>query len=626
MKNNIISFLSFTGILSALMLSFISVYSSGFALIDPKFHRALCCGLALITVVLLPYRKLENISDFITSKIVLDFFIVVFGILTVFKFYTVQAILEIELYEVSYFDGLYSILGLIIFIEVCRRSWGYTLFFVGLFAIFYLYFGADLPGFLKHSGFNERLIGEKLWYNMNKGVFGTITNIAVNTVFIFILFGILLEGTGAGYTLLKFAFILTRKTRGGPAQAAILASSMFGTMSGSVVANIVGTGTFTIPMIKKRGFSPTFAGGIEATASSGGQIMPPIMGAAALVMADLTGINYLSIALAALIPALFYYFSLFSSVTMEARKQNIQVKELDIDSKITRKDWINSILFIVPICLVIFSLLYGASTSRAGFYAVIAILLLSLINPDVRKNPYKLIDSIIKGGTQGAKLLIAIVVISMLVGAIDSTGIGIKLASFMNELRGDSLFLSLILAMTGALVLGMGMPTLPAYLIIIVVMGPALQNLGVSVLIAHLFVFYYGVASSLTPPVALAAYAAAPIAGSNPITTSLMAFRLGIAKFLIPFAFAYYPCLLIIDDFSLNEFISIIPRLLLSIWFINSALAKYDFSKLSWAEVFLRLIVGFSILLIDYRIQLISIVIAIILLAWDLYRHKKITS
>jgi len=626
MKNNIIRFLSFTGILSALMLSFISVYSSGFALIDPKFHRALCCGLALITVVLLPYRKLENISDFMTSKIVLDFFIVVFGMLTVFKFYTVQAILEIELYEVSYFDGLYSILGLIIFIEVCRRSWGYTLFFVGLFAIFYLYFGSDLPGFLKHSGFNERLIGENLWYNMNKGVFGTITNIAVNTVFIFILFGILLEGTGAGYTLLKFAFILTRKTRGGPAQAAILASSMFGTMSGSVVANIVGTGTFTIPMIKKRGFSPTFAGGIEATASSGGQIMPPIMGAAALVMADLTGINYLSIALAALIPALFYYFSLFSSVTMEARKQNIQVKELDIDSKITRKDWINSILFIVPICLVIFSLLYGASTSRAGFYAVIAILLLSLINPDVRKNPYKLIDSIIKGGTQGAKLLIAIVVISMLVGAIDSTGIGIKLASFMNELRGDSLFLSLILAMIGALVLGMGMPTLPAYLIIIVVMGPALQNLGVSVLVAHLFVFYYGVASSLTPPVALAAYAAAPIAGSNPITTSLMAFRLGIAKFLIPFAFAYYPCLLIIDDFSLNEFISIIPRLILSIWFINSALAKYDFSKLSWAEVFLRLLVGFSILLIDYRIQLISIVTAIILLAWDFYRHKKITS
>ena len=626
MKNNIISFLSFTGILSALMLSFISVYSSGFALIDPKFHRALCCGLALITVVLLPYRKLENISDFMTSKIVLDFFIVVFGMLTVFKFYTVQAILEIELYEVSYFDGLYSILGLIIFIEVCRRSWGYTLFFVGLFAIFYLYFGSDLPGFLKHSGFNERLIGENLWYNMNKGVFGTITNIAVNTVFIFILFGILLEGTGAGYTLLKFAFILTRKTRGGPAQAAILASSMFGTMSGSVVANIVGTGTFTIPMIKKRGFSPTFAGGIEATASSGGQIMPPIMGAAALVMADLTGINYLSIALAALIPALFYYFSLFSSVTMEARKQNIQVKELDIDSKITRKDWINSILFIVPICLVIFSLLYGASTSRAGFYAVIAILLLSLINPDVRKNPYKLIDSIIKGGTQGAKLLIAIVVISMLVGAIDSTGIGIKLASFMNEIRGDSLFLSLMLAMIGALVLGMGMPTLPAYLIIIVVMGPALQNLGVSVLVAHLFVFYYGVASSLTPPVALAAYAAAPIAGSNPITTSLMAFRLGIAKFLIPFAFAYYPCLLIIDDFSLNEFISIIPRLILSIWFINSALAKYDFSKLSWAEVFLRLLVGFSILLIDYRIQLISIVTAIILLAWDFYRHKKITS
>ena len=623
MKKLIIQSFSFISISAALALSIIAIYASGFALIDPKFHRALCCALALITIVLLPYRKIENSIKFLISRITLDFLIIVFGILTVLKFYDVQYILENELYDVTYFDGLYSIVGLGIFIEVCRRSWGYALFFVGVFAVIYLYFGSHFPSFLQHSGFNERLIGENLWYNMNKGVFGTITNIAVNTVFIFILFGVLLEGTGAGHTLLKFAFILTRRTRGGPAQAAILASSMFGTMSGSVVANIVGTGTFTIPMIKKRGFTPTFAGGIEATASSGGQIMPPIMGAAALVMADLTGINYLSIALAALIPALLYYFSLFSSVTMEARKQNIEIKELDIDSRITVRDWINSILFVVPIFLVIFSLLFGSSTSRAGFYAVISILVLSFINPEIRKNPVKLLNSVIKGGTQGAKLLIAIVVISMLVGAIDSTGIGIKLASFMNELRGDSLFLSLTLAMIGALVLGMGMPTLPAYLIIIVVMGPALQNLGVSVLIAHLFVFYYGVASSLTPPVALAAYAAAPIAGSNPIITSLMAFRLGIAKFIIPFAFAYYPCLLIIENFSWLEFISIVPRLLISIWFINSALAKFDFTKLSWIEVILRLSVGFGILFMDVRIQIICIILGSVLLVWDFLRHKR---
>ena len=623
MKKLIIQSFSFVSISAALTLSIIAIYASGFALIDPKFHRALCCALALITIVLLPYRKIEHSIKFLISRITLDFLIIVFGILTVLKFYDVQYILENELYDVTYFDGLYSIVGLGIFIEVCRRSWGYALFFVGVFAVIYLYFGSHFPSFLQHSGFNERLIGENLWYNMNKGVFGTITNIAVNTVFIFILFGVLLEGTGAGHTLLKFAFILTRRTRGGPAQAAILASSMFGTMSGSVVANIVGTGTFTIPMIKKRGFTPTFAGGIEATASSGGQIMPPIMGAAALVMADLTGINYLSIALAALIPALLYYFSLFSSVTMEARKQNIEIKELDIDSRITVRDWINSILFVVPIFLVIFSLLFGSSTSRAGFYAVISILVLSFINPEIRKNPVKLLNSVIKGGTQGAKLLIAIVVISMLVGAIDSTGIGIKLASFMNELRGDSLFLSLTLAMIGALVLGMGMPTLPAYLIIIVVMGPALQNLGVSVLIAHLFVFYYGVASSLTPPVALAAYAAAPIAGSNPIITSLMAFRLGIAKFIIPFAFAYYPCLLIIENFSWLEFFSIVPRLLISIWFINSALAKFDFTKLSWTEVILRLSVGFGILFMDVRIQIICLILGSVLLVWDFLRHKR---
>jgi len=368
--------------------------------------------------------------------------------------------MEEALYDVTQADVWPAFAGLVVFLELCRRLWGWGLFTVGAFGVLYLMFGENMPGLLAHTGFSLKEVAEALWYNTNKGVFGSITNIVLSTVFIFIIFGVLLEGTGAGDTLLKFAFLITRRTRGGPAHAAILASSMFGTMSGSTVANIVGTGTFTIPMIKKRGFTPTFAAGIEATASSGGQIMPPIMGAAALVMADLTGVGYLNVIVAALVPALFYYFSLFSAVTIESRRQGVEIQPLGIDDKITRVDMINSVLFVGPVITVIASLISGLSTSAAGFYAVVVLLGLSIINPAVRKDPLRVWRSFLKGAESGAKLLIAIAAISILVGALDSTGLGLKLADAINTIRGESLFSALLVAMVGSLILGMGMPTL----------------------------------------------------------------------------------------------------------------------------------------------------------------------
>jgi len=394
-------------------------------------------------------------------------------------------------------------------------------------------------------------------------------------------------------------------------------------MSGSTVANIVGTGTFTIPMIKKRGFSPTFAAGIEATASSGGQIMPPIMGAAALVMADLTGVGYLNIIVAALFPALFYYFSLFSAVTVEARRQGIEVQPMKVDDKITRIDLINSVLFVGPILTVIGSLVVGLSTSAAGFYAVVVLLGLSVINPDVRRDPMRVWNSFLKGAKSGATLLIAIAAIGILVGALDSTGLGLKLANVIAAIRGESLFSALLVAMVGALILGMGMPTLPAYLIIILVMGPAIQALGVSMLTAHMFVFYYGVASSLTPPVAIAAYAAAPIAGANPLITAFMSFRLGMAKFIIPFVFAFYPTVLIIEEFSLIPFLWIVARTCFCIWLFSSALSGFDRRKLSVVEIVLRFVVAFTMLATSMTVHLPAILIGVALVGFDLYRNRS---
>ncbi len=610
--------------LACAALGLIALYSSGIGLLDPKVHRAGGFALALIVGISAARSKRmkSGSSGFEAAHLAVDLAMLIAGVWAIWSFFFVQTEMEEALYDVTRADAWPAFAGLIVFLELCRRLWGWGLFSVGALAVIYLMFGSGMPGILAHTGFSLTEISEALWYNTNKGVFGSITNIVLSTVFIFIIFGVLLEGTGAGDTLLKFAFLLTSRTRGGPAHAAILASSLFGTMSGSTVANIVGTGTFTIPMIKKRGFSPAFAGGIEATASSGGQIMPPIMGAAALVMADLTGAGYLTVIVAALLPALFYYFSLFCAVTVEARRQGIELKPLQIEDKITSVDWINSVLFIGPIATVIGSLIFGLSTSAAGFYAVVILLLLSVINPEVRADPMRLWRSFIKGSQSGATLLIAIAAIGILVGSLDSTGLGLKLANVIATIRGESLFSALLVAMIGALVLGMGMPTLPAYLIIILVMGPAIQALGISMLTAHMFVFYYGVASSLTPPVAIAAYAAAPIAGANPLMTALMAFRLGMAKFIIPFIFAFYPTILIVEEFHLATFVWIILRTLFCIWLFSSALSAFDRGRLTIVEVVLRFAAAFALLTLSPAIHLPALAVGIVLIFWDLRRNR----
>ena len=607
--------------IACFFLGTIALYSSGVGLVEPKFHRAAGFAFALVVGITASRSRREAKRPATRTKavihLILDFVMLAAGLWSIWAFFFVQTQMETALYDVTLVDAWPALAGLAVFLELCRRLWGWGLFGVGAFGVFYLLYGQDLPGIMAHTGFSLKEVAEALWYNTNKGVFGSITNIVLSTVFIFIVFGVLLEGTGAGDTLLKFAFLATRRTKGGPAHAAILASSMFGTMSGSTVANIVGTGTFTIPMIKKRGFSPTFAAGIEATASSGGQIMPPIMGAAALVMADLTGVGYLNIIVAALFPALFYYFSLFSGVTVEARRQGIEVQPMSIDDRISKVDLINSVLFLGPILTIIGSLVAGFSTSAAGFYAVVVLLLLSVINPEVRSDPLRIWRSFLKGSQSGATLLIAIAAIGILVGSLDSTGLGLKLANVIATIRGESLFSALLVAMVGALVLGMGMPTLPAYLIIILVMGPAIQQLGVSMLTAHMFVFYFGVASSLTPPVAIAAYAAVPIAGANPLITAFMSFRLGMAKFIIPFVFAFYPTILIIEEFSLLPFLWIVFRTCFCIWLFSSALSGYDRRRLSVAEIVLRFVVAFTMLAPDPVIQLPSMLIGVALIALD---------
>ena len=591
----------------AIAISIFAIYTAGYGSFKPSLFRGgvvfvsfFAAGLVLIRQCLNEERSFAAAFVFILAAIACS---------ATVTFSNVQIKMDEEFYFPDQTEVWIGFAGIVVVLELTRRMWGNSLALVGLAFVLYAFFGQILPGFLNHTGFATKQIVDAVWFNYS-GAFGTPVAIIAGLVWVFIIFGVVLKGTGASDCLLKIAMVLTSRTRGGPAHAAIIASSLFGTMSGAAIANVVGTGTFTIPMIKKRGFSPAFAGGIEATASCGGQIVPPIMGAAAFLMAEITGTPYALVATAALVPALFYYFSLFTSVSIEARRQGIKIEDGSETPKLGRQDAVLSLTFLGPIGVIVVALVLGYSAAFAGFAGTIAALILSALNAEVRRDPWRIVRAFEEGGITAARLMVAVVLIGMIIGIVNMTGVGLRFASLVEDIGGGALYLSLVLTMCGAIILGMGMPTLPAYLIVIVIMGPAFARMGVEVLVIHMFVLYYAVASSITPPVALAAYAASSIAGANPIMTSLMAIRLGAAKYLLPFVFVTYPSMLLVVDFSWSEFAWLLPRLVLVVWIVSTALSNFEFTRLGPVQMVARLVAAFLILLPDLAFQAAGIALS----------------
>jgi TRAP transporter 4TM/12TM fusion protein len=403
-------------------------------------------------------------------------------------------------------------------------------------------------------------------------------------------------------------------------------------MSGAAVTNVVATGVITIPMIKRRGFSPAFAGGVEATASSAGQIMPPVMGAAALVMADITEISYIHIIIAALIPALAYYASLFTSVVFESRRLGIEavsdISDTDADLVVHRQDYYNLILIIGPIGTVVFALLSGFSAAGAGNIALTVLIPLSLLNPEVRHSPFIIIQALVNGGRQFGELLMSVAVVGIIVAVLAATGLPNDFTILVSQAGGGELVLTLMIAAAASLMLSMGIPTLPAYLTVILILGPTLTELGISTLVAHLFVLYFCVASSITPPVAIAAYAAASIAGGPPMMTAVYAMRIGLVKFLVPFVFAFYPVILIVQEsgvvFDLASFLSIIARLTVVIYLISSAVIGFDRRRLPAWEIIVRLVIGILIIFTDPLIHWGATATALVFLTWHTRTYRSV--
>lgn len=577
-------------------LALLGVYVAGYGLVNETVLRVGTYALSAVVIILA--AALGRFGDARTRRWwwLADAVLLAGVVVSTQRYFAIGERLEIGLYSFTTADVTIGIAGLVALILLTRRAFGLPLAAVCLVAIGYGLYGEHLPWIFQHAGYSPQQVMQVVWYSFD-GVFGGPLAVVVTLIVVYVVFGAMLEGIGAGPILLKFAFAATGRSRGGPAHAAIVASGVFGTMSGSVSGNVVGTGVMTIPMIIRRGFPARYAGGIEAAASSGGQFMPPVMGAVAFIMADLTGIPYLTICAAALLPALFYYASLFVVVHLEAVKRDIRPIPADERPALTRQDWLMALCFVLPLLLILAMLLAGRSPALAGFWAVIAALMLGFaLNPDLRRNPLRVLEALKSGGLAAAQIIVAVSAIGIVIGIMNMTGLGLRFAGIMREIAGESLFLSLVMMMLGSLVLGMGMPTVPAYLIIVLVMGPAIELMGVPTLTAHLFVVYFGVLSSITPPVAIAAFAAAPIARANPFGIGIDACRVALVGFIVPFVLIYNPSLSLVIDFTFEGLVWVCVRLGLAIWLLGTAVAGCAAVRLPQWQRPLRLALGVAVL------------------------------
>jgi TRAP transporter 4TM/12TM fusion protein len=441
-------------------------------------------------------------------------------------------------------DFIVALVGMLLVLELTRRTSGLTLPILAGIFILYAFIGPYLPSILNHEGYNlDRFV--TYIYGLS-GIFGVTLDVSSKYILLFIIFGAFLQMSGVGRYFIDFSFALAGGMRGGPAKVSVISSGLMGMMNGTSAGNAVATGSLTIPLMKRVGYNSRFAAATEATASAGGQIMIPIMGAGAFLMAEITGIRYSEIVIAATIPALLYFLSVFLMVDFEAIKKGmkgIARKDLPSFKGILKKSYL-----FLPIILLIGLLLNGYSVIMSGTYSIVACFLISLVNAKTRMGLKKVIGAFELGMKNTIQLLAVCACAGIIVGVIALTGVGLRFSSMLFSVAGESQLLALLFAMFIAILLGMGMPTTAAYAVAASVVAPGLINMGIEPLFAHMFVFYYAVMSAITPPVALAAYAAAGISGSDPMKTGVEAFRLGIAAFIVPFMFIYSPQLLMVGS------------------------------------------------------------------------------
>ncbi|KAB3532754.1 TRAP transporter permease [Alkaliphilus pronyensis] len=516
-------------------------------------------------------------------------------------------------------DIFLGILAILLVLEVTRRSIGPELPTIAIIFIAYVFLGPYLPGVLGHRGYALDRIVNQL-YMTTEGIFGTPLGVSSTFVFMFILFGSFLEITGVGQFFIDVAFAAAGHKKGGPAKAAVLASGFMGSISGSSIANTVTTGAFTIPLMKKVGYKSDFAGAVEAAASTGGQILPPVMGAAAFIMSEFTNIPYIRIVISAVVPALLYYLGVTIMVHLQASKQGLEgiPKEELPEFKSTFKKGFHLLLPLLSV--VVFLIRF--SPLKAAFFSILVALAVSFIRSHTRINFKDLLYALEDGAKKAVSVAAACACAGIIVGIVTLTGLGLTFANLIVSLAGGMLIPTLFLTMIASIILGMGLPTTAKYIVLATMAAPALVELGVPLIAAHLFILYFGVIADVTPPVALAAYAGAGIAGGDSFKTGLNALKLGSAGFLIPFIFAISPKLLLIDV-TFVEAIMAITTACLGIVAFASGVQGYFLTTTKIYERVMFIIAALLLIHPNVTIDFVGFVLLIASAAMQYHRYKK---
>lgn len=529
------------------------------------------------------------------------------------------AIVERPYQPPTMLEQAFTVIIVLLILEGVRRTSGLALTIIGLVFFIYPFTAGLLPGFLHSRSQGLPRVAEMV-YVFSHGIFGTLLDMFAVLVMAFLLFGAFIERSGAGDFLTKSSLALMGRYRGGPAKVAELASALFGTISGSGIANVAMTGPVTIPLMKKIGYKPYYAAAVEAVASNGGQIMPPILGVAAFIMMDFLGVGYLTIMKASLIPALLYFAALFIMLDLEAAKTGLRglpAQELPRLLHVVKEGG----LYLVPLTLlVVLIAAFNISAEVASVYSLLAVVLTSWLMKGKGMGFRKIGEALEQGVQEMPQLGTVICLASILVGAIQLTGVGVRLTGGLVTAAGGNLMLLLIFTAFAAMILGMGMPTSAVYILVALLLAPALQQAGLPPLVAHFFVFYYGLTAMLTPPVCLTAYVAAAIAGSSYMQTGWQAMRLGIVIFIVPFMFAYSPELLMIG--SIGQILQAAIIALAGIVFLSASIEGYLFTHASWAQRIVFLVGGVLMMIPVMTFAVIGAALGVAGVVWQLIGRR----
>ena len=514
-----------------------------------------------------------------------------------------------------------GVVGIICLAEVCRRSVGLPILIVAsAFIIYALTAGLSNPTFVRRLNYAVRL----LFYS-KEGILSTPVNTCSKFIVIFIIFGAFLERTGISDFFIDFANALVGSFAGGPAKVAVVSSALLGMVSGSSVANTVGSGSVTIPLMKKTGYRGEFAGAVEAAASTGGQIMPPIMGAAAFLMADIVGTPYSNIIVRAIIPAVLYFTGIFIAVHLEAKKNDL--KGIPKDQLPKMHILIRNIYLLIPIVVLVWLVSTNKRTIQsAAAIAIVLAVVVSMFDKKYRMTPAKILDALAAGGKGSISVGAACGIAGIIAGTITMTGLANVLINGIVALAGSRVIIALVLTMLCCIVLGMGVPTTANYCIMAATCAPILIRMGVPTIAAHFFVFYFGIVADITPPVALAAYAGAAIAQANPMRTALNATKLAIAAFIVPYILAMNPVMVLVDVTGPLQIVGIVVTSLIGIFGVSAGLAGYFLDFMNWPQRILAIVGGLMLIDPSVTTDIIGIVLVALVLVWQMATRKKTTA